>query len=242
MRKEKADTLMVHTLSTNTLLNATRFSHNSIQGHHHSIQGVERFADKGSLRWSMSVGCFLDPDSPAARYANRAILKRPILGTGMLIGERGNTLVISDMHLPYQHKDTFDFLHALNEHYGFDRILNVGDLYDHHRGSYHESEVDAHSEEKEFKLAMKYAKELQSLFPDMTITEGNHDCIPVRKAKTLGLSSGMIKDYNEMYDTFDGDWVWKQEHWFDSWGTYPVTVPMVLDRRGRWDGVILKIL
>jgi len=237
----KADTLMAHTLSTNTLMNATRFSHNSIQGHHHSIQGVERYADKGSLRWSMSVGCLLDPDSPAARYANRNVLKRPILGTGMLIGERGNTLVISDMHLPYQHRDALDFLEALNEHYQFERILNVGDLYDHHRGSYHESEIDAHSEGKEFELAMEYANLLQDIFPDMIITEGNHDCIPVRKATTLGLSAGMIKDYNQMYHTKD-TWVWKQEHWFDSWGAFPITHPMVLNKRGRWDKCILRLL
>ena len=239
--KRREDTLMAHTLSTNTLLNATRFSHNSIQGHHHSISGVERYADKGSLRWSMSVGCLLDPESPAARYANRNVLKRPILGTGMLIGERGNTLVISDMHLPYQHKDAIEFLTQLHLHYKFDRILNVGDLYDHHRGSYHESEIDSFSEEKEYMKARKYAGELQAVFPDMTITEGNHDCIPIRKAKTLGLSAGMIKDYNEMYDTFDGDWDWKQEHWFDSWGSFPITHPMVLNKRGRWDKCILKL-
>jgi len=236
----KADTLMAHSLSTNTLLNATRFSHNSVQGHHHSVFGVERYADKGMLRWSMTVGCLMDPDSPAARYAQRNVLKRPILGVGLLLGEKGNTLIISDMHLPYQHRDALDFLGALDCHYNFERILNVGDLYDHHRGSYHESEIDALSEEEEFYKAKKLAHELQDMFPDMTITEGNHDCIPMRKAKTLGLSSMMVKDYNQMYETKDS-WVWTREYWFDSWGAFPITHPMVLNKRGRWDKCILKL-
>ena len=237
---DKPDTLMVHSISTNTLNNAARFSHCSIQGHHHSVFGVERYADKGLLRWSMTVGCLLDPNSPAARYASKQVLKRPILGVGLLLGERGNTLIISDMHLPYQHKDALDFLFTLDTYYDFDRVLNVGDLYDHHRGSYHESEVDAMSEEEEFHKAKKVAHELQSIFPEMVITEGNHDCIPVRKAKTLGLSSMMIKDYNQMYDTED-TWEWKREHWFNAWGSFPITHPMVLNKRGRWDKCILKV-
>jgi UDP-2,3-diacylglucosamine pyrophosphatase LpxH len=158
----------------------------------------------------------------------------------MLVGGEGNTLIISDMHLPYHHKDALEFLDTLNGHYGFDRVLNVGDLYDHHRGSYHESEMDAFSEEKEFSRARKAAHDLQDIFPDMVITEGNHDCIPMRKAKTLGLSAGMIKNYNEMYDTGYG-WQWVQEHWFDSWGAFPITHPMVLNKRGRWDKCILKL-
>lgn len=236
----KKDTLMVHSIGANTITNASRFSHNSIQGHHHASFGVERYADKGQLRWSMTVGCLLDPHSPAARYMSRQVLKRPVLGVGLLLGERSRKLIISDMHLPYQHKDAIDFLDALNNHYKFDTILNVGDLYDHHRGSYHESEVDALSEEEEYTLAKKYAHELQDIFPSMIITEGNHDCIPMRKAKTVGLSKDMIKDYNQMYGTAD-TWEWKQEHWFSADGTFPITHPMVLNKRGRWDKVILKV-
>lgn len=235
----KNDTLMVHSISSNTLTNATRFSHNSVQGHHHSLLGVERFADKGVLRWSMTVGCLLDPHSAAARYAQRAILKRPVLGVGMILGEQGNILCISDMHLPYHHKDAMDFLRALDNYYNFDEILNVGDLYDHHRGSYHESEPDAYGEEEEYRLAMKAAHELQDIFPNMVITEGNHDAIPQRKLRTVGLPTSVLSDYNQMYGT-ESTWEWKKEHWFASRGGFPVTHPMVLNRRGRWDKVIMR--
>ena len=236
----KNDTMMTHSISTNTLLNATRFSHNSVQGHHHSSFGVERYADKAQLRWSMTVGCLLDPDSPAARYMQRAVLKRPILGVGLVLGDQGNTLIISDMHLPYQHRDAMDFLQALDDEFMFEQVLNVGDLYDHHRGSYHESEPDALGEEQEYMLAKKAAHELQSIFPNMVITEGNHDAIPQRKLKSAGLPASIVGDYNQMYETED-TWIWKKEHWFNSLGGFPVTHPMVLNRRGRWDKVVLKV-
>jgi len=236
--KNKPDTLMCHSISGSTLSNAQRFSHNSIQGHHHSLFGVERFADKGVLCWSMTVGCLLDNHSPAARYMSTAVLRRPILGCGMLLSERGNTLVISDMHLPYQHRDAFDFLERLDNKYHFTQVLNVGDLYDHHRGSYHESEPDAMGEEEEFRAARSAAHTLQSIFPSMVITEGNHDAIPQRKLRTVGLPVSIVSDYNKMYDTAD-TWVWKKEHWFSSLGGFPVTVPMVLTKKGRWDKVII---
>jgi hypothetical protein len=234
------DTLLVHSISTNTLNNAAKFSHNSMQGHHHSSFGVERYADHNQLRWSMTVGCLLDPDSPAARYGSQAVLKRPILGCGMVLGERGNTLVISDLHFPYHHQDALDFLWALHCHYEFVQILNVGDLYDHHRGSYHESEVDALSEEEEYYEAQKYAHELQAMFPDMLIACGNHDAIPQRKLKTVGLPTSMVADYNKLYGTED-TWVWSNTHWVDSLGGYPVTHPMVLNKKGRWDKNIMRI-
>ena len=234
----KSDTLMIHSMSGNTLLNATRFSHNSVQGHHHSLLGVERYADRGMLRWSMTVGCLLDPNSPAARYAQGNALKRPILGVGMILGDNGNTLIISDLHLPYQHRDAFSFLEALESKYNFTQVLNVGDLYDHHRGSYHESEPDAHGEEREYLLAGRAAHRLQEIFPNMVITSGNHDALPQRKMRTIGLPMSMVSDYNALYGTED-TWEWKKEHWFSSMQGFPVTHPMVLTRRGRWDKVVM---
>jgi|TARA_R110000822_G_scaffold105136_3_gene232555 hypothetical protein len=234
------DTLLIHSLSANTLSNATKFSHHSIQGHHHGTQGVERFADKGKLRWSMSVGCLLDPHSPAARYGSKNVFKRPILGCGMLIGPKGNTLLVPDLHLPYQHPEAFDFLAALHEYYQFKRILNVGDVFDHHRPSFHESETDALNPEDEFYMAKADASYLQEMFPEMIITIGNHDAIPVRQAKTIGLPMAMLCDTNKIYD-LKATWKWVDQLWFDSWGSYPITVPMVLTKRGAWDGRILEL-
>jgi len=237
----KNDTFLTHSIGGNTASNARNLSMNSVQGHHHSLFGVERYADTNTLRWSMSVGCLLDPDSPAARYSASNVYKRPILGLGMILGgSQGNTLVISDLHLPYHHKDTFSFLEALNHEYKFTQVLNTGDLFDHHRGSYHEDEPDALDAESEYRQAKKYSHELEQMFPEMVITTGNHDFLPQRKLKTVGLPVSMLSDYNKLYD-LRGGWQWPKQYRFNSYGGFPVTHPMVLNKRGRWDKVIMRV-
>lgn len=76
--------LLTHTVSGNARTNANKFSHCSVQGHHHSEYGVHYYADHASLRWHAATGCLIDPDSPAFNY-NRGILKRPILGCAVIV-------------------------------------------------------------------------------------------------------------------------------------------------------------
>ena len=80
--------LLVHTMGANTLSNARSHSHHSIQGHHHGKFGIEYFADTEILRWSMTVGCLVDPESPAFNYAKGATLNRPIIGCGAIIEDQ----------------------------------------------------------------------------------------------------------------------------------------------------------
>ena len=44
-------------------------------------------ADTEKLRWAMTVGCLIDPKSPAFNYDKNRITKRPILGSGVIIEE-----------------------------------------------------------------------------------------------------------------------------------------------------------
>ena len=147
----------------------------------------------------------MDIHSVAARYASGAVLKRAILGCGVVVSEtKSNRLVISDLHLPYHHRDAFDFLEAVSKEFDCEEILNTGDVIDNHQGSYHESEPDAPDAETEYELAKVFAMELEGLFPEMTITSGNHDRIPARKLKTVGLPSSMVGDYNAIYGLSGG--------------------------------------
>jgi len=77
--------LLVHTMGANTLSNARNHSHHSIQGHHHGKFGIEYFGDTEVLRWSMTVGCLINPHHPAFNYGAGATLNRPILGCGGII-------------------------------------------------------------------------------------------------------------------------------------------------------------
>ena len=77
--------LLVHSMGANTLSNSRNHSHHSIQGHHHGRFGVEYFGDTELLRWSMTVGCLIDPSLPAFNYGSKATLNRPIIGCGAII-------------------------------------------------------------------------------------------------------------------------------------------------------------
>lgn len=82
----KDDTcLLTHAMSSSTLNNAKVHSHSTIQGHHHGVFGLEYFTDTETIRWGMTVGCLVDPHSPAFNYAKGATSKRPILGCGLII-------------------------------------------------------------------------------------------------------------------------------------------------------------
>jgi hypothetical protein len=199
---------------------------------------ISYYADINQLRWSMSVGCLLDPNSPAARYASRSVLKRPILGCGVILSSQGNKLVISDMHIPYQHRDAIRFLLAVKKKYRCKQILNVGDLFDHHAGSFHLSETDALDPLTEYRTAKKTAHKLQASFPKMVITAGNHDRIPVRKLQSVGLPEQMLSNYNALYDLKDS-WEWLERYEFNSGNGKPLLVPMVLTKHCRWNGVLV---
>jgi len=77
--------LLVHSMGANTLSNARNHSHHSVQGHHHGRYGIEYFGDTNLLRWSMTLGCLINPDEPAFNYGSKATLNRPIIGCGGII-------------------------------------------------------------------------------------------------------------------------------------------------------------
>lgn len=77
--------LMTHAMSKNTLGNARSHSHHTIQGHYHGTFGIEYFADTEFLRWSMTVGCLIDHDSPAFNYSRYSTANKPIIGCGAII-------------------------------------------------------------------------------------------------------------------------------------------------------------
>lgn len=110
-------------------------------------------------------------------------------------------LVISDLHLPYHNKDSFDFLKNLKKAYKPDMVVNIGDLYDCQAFSFHEHDPNLMSPGDELEAARKYGKELAKIFPEMIITVGNHDALPERKVRAMGLPIEIMKRYEDIYDT-----------------------------------------
>jgi hypothetical protein len=107
-------------------------------------------------------------------------------------------LVISDMHLPYEHRQAFEFLSAVQKQYKPDRVINIGDEIDGHSLSMHQHSPDLPSPIDELKAAKNGIYTLAQLFPKMDLLESNHGSLVFRRAVLAGLPRGVIKGYNQI--------------------------------------------
>lgn len=121
--------------------------------------------------------------------------------------DNSRILLISDMHIPYHHKDTVAFLQHLKEKYNPTRIICLGDEVDGHGLSYHESDPDLPSAGDELARALPVIAEVHKMFPVMDILDSNHGSLVWRKAKTSGIPKCYIKGYNEVLGVGEG-WKW----------------------------------
>lgn len=116
-------------------------------------------------------------------------------------------LVIGDLHLPYEHKDAFEFLGALKSEYKPDQVICIGDEVDGHAISMHDSDPDLASASHEFENALVGIEKLSKMFPRMDLIESNHGSLMFRRAKKFGLPKCYLKSYNDIYGVGKG-WSW----------------------------------
>ena len=116
-------------------------------------------------------------------------------------------LVISDMHLPYHHKDSIKFLKEIKKQFKPDTVINIGDLLDFHAISMHSHDPDLFSAGHELKEARKYVKELEGLFPKVVEVDSNHSSLVYRRALKYGMSKEFLRDYGDFLGTKKWKWV-----------------------------------
>ena len=116
-------------------------------------------------------------------------------------------LVISDMHLPYQHKDSIKFLKEIKKEFKPDKIVNIGDLLDFHAISMHDSNPDLYSAGMELDKAKEYIKQLEDIFPEVVEVDSNHSSLVYRRALKFGMSKQFLKPYGEFLGTRKWTWV-----------------------------------
>lgn len=73
-----------HGKSANVTKTSQTMSMCAVQGHHHEYFKIEYWANPLALNWAMQCGCLIDDSSYAFNY-NNVNLKRPIIGTGLII-------------------------------------------------------------------------------------------------------------------------------------------------------------
>ena len=121
--------------------------------------------------------------------------------------DNSRILFISDLHIPYHHPDSFDFLRYLKDKYKPTRVICLGDELDKHSLSYHDSDPDLYSAGHELEVSIAFIQELEEIFPKMDILESNHGSLVWRKAKTNGIPKHYIKSYNDVLGV-GKDWRW----------------------------------
>lgn len=121
--------------------------------------------------------------------------------------DNSRILLISDLHIPYHHKDAIAFLAYLKKKYKPTRVICLGDELDKHAMSYHDSDPDLKSAGDELRASLPVISELYKLFPIMEIIESNHGSLVWRKAKTHGIPRHYIKSYNDVLGVGEG-WSW----------------------------------
>tara|TARA_B100000965_G_scaffold174425_1_gene145581 strand:+ start:3083 stop:3784 length:702 start_codon:yes stop_codon:yes gene_type:complete len=116
-------------------------------------------------------------------------------------------LVISDMHLPFQHKDSIKFLKEIKKEFKPDKIVNIGDLLDFHAISMHDSNPDLYSAGMELDKAKEYIKVLEDIFPEVIEVDSNHSSLVYRRALKYGMSKQFLKPYGEFLGTRKWKWI-----------------------------------
>lgn len=124
--------------------------------------------------------------------------------------DNSRILLISDMHIPYHHKNTIPFLKMLKERYKPTRVICLGDELDKHALSFHAHDPDLASAGHELAAALPVIKELYEIFPEMDLLESNHGSLVWRKAKEHGIPRHYIRSYNDVLGVGPG-WKWHDE-------------------------------
>jgi hypothetical protein len=78
------DCYFCHGMSANSMKASQDMSMNVVQGHYHNKFNIQYWSNPNNLFWGMHVGCMIDDTSLAFAY-NKNIIKRPIIGHGIII-------------------------------------------------------------------------------------------------------------------------------------------------------------
>ena len=121
-------------------------------------------------------------------------------------------LIIPDLHAPYQHPDTLDFLIEVASYYRPSRVINLGDEVDAHGLSFHDSDPNLDSAGVELEKARKFLHKLYNVFPEMEFCHSNHGSLIYRRAFKYGIPVDYIKSYREiLFPNGEGEgWTWHE--------------------------------
>lgn len=128
-----------------------------------------------------------------------------------LTSKENRVLVIGDLHEPFCLDGYFEFCLETYDKYNCNKVVFIGDILDNHYSSYHETSADGLGGGEELDLAIKKLKKWYRAFPKADVTLGNHDIIIMRKAQTSNVPSKWIKEYKDVLETPNWNYVHRLE-------------------------------
>ena len=152
--------------------------------------GIDEAAKHFDIKWSSADRKERLVRAHSKRMAKRLNMKR----TSNTVG------VIGDTHFPFCHPRYLDFCRDTFAEYNVGQIVHIGDIVDNHAISRHNTEPIADGVITEYEKAKDMVEEWAGVFPNMTITIGNHDSILERQASELGVPSAFLKSQKELYE------------------------------------------
>ena len=184
-------------------------SHDFLNKNTHKVWWAESY-DKGKEEVVAEEKIWEDVGEAVAKVVVSDRATKSIHGKDVGTEDNSRILLISDMHIPYHHKDTVAFLAHLKKKYNPTRVICLGDEVDSHALSYHDSDPDLMSAGDELKAALPVVKQVEDLFPVLDVLDSNHGSLIWRKAKTHGIPKQYIRSYNEILGVGEG-WVWHND-------------------------------
>ena len=100
--------------------------------------------------------------------------------------------IIGDTHLPFELEGYLEFCSETFKAYGVDTVVHIGDFIDNHSLSFHDSEPLLHNVLGEYESAVRRAQDWYDAFPECTLIMGNHDRIPARQLRKLGMEPNIF--------------------------------------------------
>lgn len=121
------------------------------------------------------------------------------IGSALSIPQIANRImIVGDLHAPYHHQDSLEFLKSVRDQLQPDLVVIMGDEADYHAMSFHDSDPNLDSAGTELEKAKRFLSKLHREFPNALICHSNHGSMQYRRAKAFGIPVQMIKRYRDV--------------------------------------------
>lgn len=114
-------------------------------------------------------------------------------------GNPDNIIVIGDLHEPFCLEGYLEECRKVQERFDCGRVIFIGDCIDSYWESFYDKDIDAPlTQQQERQQALTKLKEWYTVFPEATVTVGNHTLRYYRKGNKFGIHPDHFRPLDEI--------------------------------------------